>query len=110
MAYRKLKKAQQDLFSSLLESYRTLLRFSVENKIEYAITSDDAGVLSRKIYAAFDRYPGKILIASKEFIHQQEENTITFVKPSKHSICRKGWHIFQLQLIACLCYQPKLFI
>lgn len=48
MAYRKLKKAQQDLFSSLLESYRTLLRFSVENKIEYAITSDDAGVLSRK--------------------------------------------------------------
>lgn len=88
------KKAQQDLFSSLLESYRTLLRFSVENKIEYAITSDDAGVLSRKIYAAFDRYPGKILIASNEFIHQQEENTITFVKPSKHSICRKGWHIF----------------
>lgn len=89
-----VKRAQRDLFSSLLESYRTLLRFSVENKIEYAITSDDAGVLSRKIYAAFDRYPGKILIASKEFIHLLEENTITFVKPSKNSICRQGWHIF----------------
>lgn len=89
-----VKKAQNDLFSSLLESYKTLLRFSVENNIEYAITSDDAGVLSRKIYAAFDRYPGKILISSKEFIHLLEENTITFVKPSKHSVCREGWHIF----------------
>lgn len=89
-----VKSTQTGLFSSLLESYKTLLRFSVENKIEYAITSDDAGVLSRKIYAAFDRYPGKILISSKEFVHLLEENTITFVKPSKHSICRKGWHIF----------------
>ncbi|MGN1280402.1 MAG: class I adenylate cyclase [Succinivibrio sp.] len=89
-----VRKIQNELFYSLLESYQSLLRFSVDNRIEYAITSDDAGVLSRKIYAAFDRYPGKIILTNKEFMYLLEENRITFVKPSKNSICRQGWHAY----------------
>ena len=52
---------EQQLFDSFMKSYKALLGFSVSHGIEYAITSDDAGVLSRKLYAAYDCYAGKSL-------------------------------------------------
>ncbi|MGN0902865.1 MAG: class I adenylate cyclase, partial [Succinivibrio sp.] len=82
------------LLSSLLESYKSLLRFSVEHRIEYAITSDDAGILSRKIYAAYDRYPGKILHVTGDFSHRLEEENLTLIRPSKNSVCQMGWHAY----------------
>lgn len=87
-------KLQKDLFTSLHLSYRALLRFSVGHGIEYAITSDDAGILSRKLYAAFDGYPGKVLFLNREFREYLEEPYLTFIKPSKNSICDRGWHLY----------------
>ena len=87
-------KLQTDLFSSLHKSYLALLRFSVGHGIEYAITSDDAGVLSRKLYAAFDAYPGKVLLLNREFCEYLEEPNLTFIKPSKNSLCDRGWHLY----------------
>jgi adenylate cyclase class 1 len=87
-------KLQNDLFSSLHKSYRSLLRFSVGHGIEYAITATDAGVLSRKLYAAFDVYPGKVLLLNREFREYLEEPYLTFIKPSKNSICNRGWHLY----------------
>ncbi|MDO5351711.1 MAG: class I adenylate cyclase [Succinatimonas sp.] len=87
-------KLQTDLFTSLHLSYRALLRFSVGHGIEYAITSDDAGVLSRKLYAAFDGYPGKVLLLNREFCEYLEETDLTFINPSKNSICERGWHLY----------------
>ncbi len=84
----------REVFNTLLESYLALLRFSVRHGIEYAITSDDAGVLSRKLYAAFDRYPGKILVMHTSLFHNLEERHLTFICPSPHSLCRKGWHLY----------------
>ena len=84
----------QELFHSLIESYRALLLFSVRHGIEYAITSDDAGVLSRKLYAAFDRYPGKVILFNSELTSSIEERHLTFISPSKNSLCRKGWHVY----------------
>ncbi len=89
-----IKNAQQVLLGSLLKSYKALLRFSVVHGIEYAITSDDAGVLSRKIYSAIDRYPGKIMQNYKDVLGFLADETITLVYPSKDSVCRKGWHAF----------------
>lgn len=84
----------QEVYNTLLESYQALLRFSVRHGIEYAITSDDAGILSRKLYAAFDRYPGKIPIMHTSFFRNLEERDLTFICPSEHSLCRKGWHLY----------------
>lgn len=83
-----------EVYNTLLESYQALLRFSVRHGIEYAITSDDAGILSRKLYAAFDHYPGKITVMHTAFSHNLEERHLTFIKPSEQSLCRKGWHIY----------------
>ncbi len=84
----------QDLFSSLVKSYKALLMFSVRHGIEYAITSDDAGVLSRKLYAAFDRYAGKIFVLNAEITSALEEAHLTFVRPGRDSLCRSGWYLY----------------
>lgn len=84
----------QEVYNTILESYMSLLRFSVRHGIEYAITSDDAGILSRKLYAAFDRYPSKIPVLHSSFKHNLEESYLTFIHPSEYSLCRKGWHLY----------------
>lgn len=82
------------LFLSLLESYKSLLRFCMDHNIEFAITSDDAGVLSRKIYSAYEKYPGKIVIIKSALENIHQEKNLTLVKPSKFSLCNHGWHVF----------------
>lgn len=89
-----LREFSQEVYRALFASYQALLRFSVRHGIEYAITSDDAGILSRKLYAAFDLYPGKILIMHKNFSNSIEERNLTFIKPSASSLCRRGWHLY----------------
>ena len=84
----------KEVYTTLLESYLALLRFSIRHGIEYAITSDDAAILSRKLYAAFDRYPGKISVMHTSFSKNLEELHLTFITPSKGSICRRGWHMY----------------
>ncbi|WP_273326116.1 class I adenylate cyclase [Anaerobiospirillum succiniciproducens] len=84
----------REVYNTLLESYLALLRFSIRHGIEYAITSDDAAILSRKLYAAFDRYPGKISVMHTSFSKNLEELHLTFITPSKGSICRRGWHMY----------------
>ena len=88
------RRFNREVFNTLIESYVALLRFTVRHGIEYAITSDDAGVLSRKLYAAFDRYPGKILVMHTSLFHNLEERHLTFICPNSHSLCRKGWHLY----------------
>lgn len=88
------RRFNREVFNTLIESYLALLRFSVRHGIEYAITSDDAGVLSRRLYAAFDRYPGKILVMHTSLFHNLEERHLTFICPSPNSLCRKGWHLY----------------
>lgn len=83
-----------EVYNTLLESYQALLRFSVRHGIEYAITSDDMGILSRKLYAAFDRYPGKILVTHTSFSHNLAETNLCFIHPSEGSLCRRGWHLY----------------
>lgn len=89
-----VREFSQEVYRALFASYQALLRFSVRHGIEYAITSDDAGILSRKLYAAFDLYPGKILIMHKNFSNSIEERNLTFIKPSASSLCRRGWHLY----------------
>ena len=89
-----VRKFNKEVYNTLLESYQSLLRFSVRHGIEYAITSDDAGILSRKLYAAFDRFPGKVIVMHSSFSHNLEERDLTFICPSPSSLCRKGWHMY----------------
>lgn len=89
-----VRSLNKSLLHSLIESYRSLLLFSIRHGIEYAITSDDVGFLSRKLYAAYDRYPGKILVFNSELNSSLSEQSLTFIYPSKNSLCRREWHLY----------------
>lgn len=85
---------EQELFDSFMKSYRVLLGFSVSHGIEYAITSDDAGILSRKLYAAYDRYNGKILRLSRSLGGKWVQKSLTFICTGNDRLCCCGWHIY----------------
>lgn len=87
-------KFEQELFASFIKSYRALLSFSISHGIEYAITSDDAGVLSRKLYANYDNYEGKILPVTRGVKTDLTQDNLTFVSTGPDSLCRQGWHIY----------------
>ncbi len=83
-----------DLFAALIKSYRALLSFSVRHGIEYAITSDDAGILSRKLYAAYDKHQDKIILYAPEFTYSLSEPALTFIRTHADSVCAQGWHLY----------------
>ncbi len=93
-----VRQIKNQLLDSLLKSYKSLLRFSVTHGIEYAITSDDAGVLSRKIYASIDKYPGKIMRVLGEVNPYLEEENLTLILPSENTVCRQGWHVYPCRI------------
>lgn len=85
---------EQQLFDSFMKSYKALLGFSVSHGIEYAITSDDAGVLSRKLYAAYDCYAGKILHLSRSLLGSVTQRALYFIYTGDDRLCFKGWHVY----------------
>lgn len=93
-----VKKLNEAIFGSLIKSYKALLSFSIRHGIEYQITSDDAGVLSRKLYAAFDKYPGKIIVLNKEFTVYLQVRALSFIYPSENSLCQKAWYLYPASL------------
>ena len=86
--------ASGELFSSYLASYRALLSFSISHGIEYAITSDDAGALSRRLYAVYDRYEGKVLPVRRVFAYDPAQRCLVFIRTGQMSLCRTGWHVY----------------
>lgn len=89
-----VQKLNSEIFNALIQSYKSLLRFSIKHGIENAITSDDASVLSRKLYAAFDQYPGKIHLYNKNMILYMSEQELCFIHPSDSSLCAKQWYLY----------------
>ncbi|MBQ9275874.1 MAG: class I adenylate cyclase [Succinivibrio sp.] len=88
----------QQLFSCLLKSYRALLGFSVRHRIEYAITSDDAGVISRKLHAAYDVYPGKVPLLNSGIRPLAGVSDLVLVHTAPGSTCREGWYLYPSRL------------
>jgi len=86
--------AERELFASFMRSYRALLNFSISHGIEYAITSDDAGVLSRKLYAVYDSYEGKVPVLSRGLNASLEQRDLVFLRTADNSLCRRGWHLY----------------
>ncbi len=82
------------LFNSMMQSYRQLLKFCMRNKITDAIKFQDIRLLSRKLYAAFDSFPGKIKIYNLNIGNFASEANLSFVEVRNSQVCRNGWYIY----------------
>lgn len=55
-----VRKAHNELLDAMMQSYRNLIRFARRNNLSVSASPQDIGVLTRKLYAAFEALPGKV--------------------------------------------------
>ncbi len=84
------------LINELRHSYFALSDFAREHAGLAAISQNDLNLLGRKLYAAFDKTAGKILIINRGFKTDLHESAVKFVQHSLQAggrqwyVCRHG--------------------
>ncbi|RKF22112.1 class I adenylate cyclase [Alginatibacterium sediminis] len=90
-----VKKAHAELIDALMLSYRNLIRFARQNNISESINPEDIGILSRKLYAAFESLPGKVTLINPQISPNLNESDLSYIHvPDNHS-CRAGWYLYK---------------
>lgn len=52
-----MREAHNELLDAMMQSYRNLIRFARRNNLSVSASPQDIGVLTRKLYAAFEALP-----------------------------------------------------
>ncbi|MCR2307757.1 class I adenylate cyclase, partial [Salmonella enterica] len=52
-----VREAHNELLDAMMQSYRNLIRFARRNNLSVSASPQDIGVLTRKLYAAFEALP-----------------------------------------------------
>ncbi|MCP3292261.1 class I adenylate cyclase, partial [Aeromonas hydrophila] len=75
-----VKVAHAELLEALMQSYRNLIQFARRNNISESINPEDIGILSRKLYAAFESLPGKVQRINLKIAPDLSEPDLSFVQ------------------------------
>lgn len=86
------------ILNALMNSYRELLEFGEKNHISDAINFQDINVLSRKLFAAFDVYDGKIRLYNMSIGKKISESILSFIQVVGSDICKNGWYLYTCSL------------
>ncbi|WP_434801574.1 class I adenylate cyclase [Serratia symbiotica] len=62
----RVREAHNELLDAMMESYRNLIRFGRRNNFSVSASLQDIGVLTRKLYAAFEALPGKVTLVNPQ--------------------------------------------
>lgn len=81
------------LIKTLTESYRVLSNFARRNADVYRISETELNVLGRKLYAAFERKPGKIEIVNRGIAPDTVESELTFIQSNNDSVIT--WSLYR---------------
>ncbi len=82
------------IFNALMRSYHALLNFGIKNKISDKIRSVDISLLSRKLFVAFDTYPGKIKLYNLNLGTNVTENTMSLIEVCNSKFFKDGWYLY----------------
>ena len=63
----------------MMQSYRNLIRFARRNNLSVSASPQDIGVLTRKLYAAFEALPGKVTLVNPQISPDLSEPNLTFI-------------------------------
>lgn len=86
-------KQQRMLVEQLLQSYRHLILFARKFQIDPSILPNDADILMRKLYSAFEVLPGKVPLINPRISHNLEEQAVTFVEVNPGGALASGWYM-----------------
>ncbi|CAG9298478.1 class I adenylate cyclase [Celerinatantimonas diazotrophica] len=93
-----VKAAYSELLDALMLSYRNLIHFARLNDISESINAEDIGILSRKLYAAFESLPGKVTQINPQISPELAEADLSFVQVANGSANATGWYLYRQPL------------
>ncbi|MEX0445179.1 class I adenylate cyclase [Xenorhabdus sp. SGI246] len=89
-----VRAAHNELLDTMMQSYRNLIRFARRNNLSVSASPQDIGVLTRKLYAAFEALPGKITLLNPQISLDLSEQDLTFIYVPPGRANRSGWYLY----------------
>ncbi|WP_425482154.1 class I adenylate cyclase [Budvicia diplopodorum] len=90
----RVREANNELLDALMQSYRNLIRFARRNNLSVSASPQDIGVLTRKLYAAFEALPGKVTLVNPQISPDLSEQNLTFIQVPVDRANRAGWYLY----------------
>ncbi|QPW28711.1 class I adenylate cyclase [Edwardsiella ictaluri] len=89
-----VREAHNELLDAMMQSYRNLIRFARRNNLSVSASPQDIGVLTRKLYAAFEALPGKVTLVNPQISPDLSERDLTFIYVPVGRANRSGWYLY----------------
>ncbi|ECE7581718.1 class I adenylate cyclase [Salmonella enterica subsp. enterica] len=89
-----VREAHNELLDAMMQSYRNLIRFARRNNLSVSASPQDIGVLTRKLYAAFEALPGKVTLVNPQISPDLSEPNLTFIHVPPGRANRSGWYLY----------------
>ncbi|QCR37554.1 class I adenylate cyclase [Nissabacter sp. SGAir0207] len=104
----RVREAHNELLDAMMQSYRNLIRFARRNNLSVSASPQDIGVLTRKLYAAFEALPGKVTLVNPQISPDLSENDLTFIHVPIGRANRTGWYLYNQapSMDAIISHQP----
>ncbi|AIX75213.1 class I adenylate cyclase [Pantoea sp. PSNIH4] len=90
----RVREAHNELLDAMMQSYRNLIRFARRNNLSVSASPQDIGVLTRKLYAAFEALPGKVTLVNPQISPDLSEPHLTFIHVPAGRANRSGWYLY----------------
>lgn len=90
----RVREAHNELLDAMMQSYRNLIRFARRNNLSVSASPQDIGVLTRKLYAAFEALPGKVTLVNPQISPDLSESNLTFIHVPIGRANRTGWYLY----------------
>jgi adenylate cyclase class 1 len=90
----RVREAHNELLDAMMQSYRNLIRFARRNNLSVSASPQDIGVLTRKLYAAFEALPGKVTLINPQISPDLSEPDLTFICVPQGRANRPGWYLY----------------
>ncbi len=90
----RVREAHNELLDAMMQSYRNLIRFARRNNLSISASPQDIGVLTRKLYAAFEALPGKVTLVNPQISPDLSERDLTFIHVPIGRANRTGWYLY----------------
>ncbi|MEA1062645.1 class I adenylate cyclase [Erwinia sp. HR93] len=103
-----VREAHNELLDAMMQSYRNLIRFARRNNLSVSASPQDIGVLTRKLYAAFEALPGKVTLVNPQISPDLSEPYLTFIYVPLGRANRSGWYLYNRAptIDAIISHQP----
>ncbi|GAA0512993.1 class I adenylate cyclase [Tatumella terrea] len=103
-----VREAHNELLDAMMQSYRNLIRFARRNNLSVSASPQDIGVLTRKLYAAFEVLPGKVILVNPQISPDLSEENLTFIHVPEGRANRPGWYLYNYapQMNSIISHQP----